>query len=194
MHPPNLRFMLFAMSTFAAPDRPSPVWLRLAVFLALYVLFHWAYQALRSSTFDPWFIHTLTVQPAAALIDLLFAADGVTAVGPRLVWPGGRLTLLAGCDGFEVLSLFAAAMLASDMAWHRGLPALLVGCLSAWALNQLRIVWLYWAFRYQRDAFDVIHTAWGPLLLVVAVALVYAWAAGLLPAIGRAPKRAGSAA
>ncbi|MDP3824848.1 MAG: exosortase/archaeosortase family protein [Burkholderiales bacterium] len=158
-------------------DRPrAPVALRIGLFLLIYGGLHWAYQSLRSSALDPWFIHTLTVSPAAALLDGLWPADLVRAVGPRLAWPGGRLTLLAGCDGFEVMSLFAAAVLVADLSWRRGLFALVAGCAAVWALNQTRIVALYWAFRYERDWFDAIHTVWGPLLLISAVVVIYAWA------------------
>ncbi|MDP1789707.1 MAG: archaeosortase/exosortase family protein [Methylibium sp.] len=151
-------------------------WLRVSLFLALYALLHWAYQSLRESSLDPWFIHTITVQPAAVLIGWLSPFDGVSAVGPRLVWPQGRLTLLAGCDGFEVMSLFIAAMLVADVTWRRGLVMLLAGCAAVWGLNQLRIAALYWAFRYERDWFDAIHTVWGPLLLILCVTVFYLWA------------------
>lgn len=160
----------------AASGSGSPVVLRIGLFLLIYGVLHWAYQSLRSSALDPWFIHTLTVSPAAALLDGLWPADLVRAVGPRLAWPGGRLTLLAGCDGFEVMSLFVAAVLVADLSWQRGLLALVAGCAAVWALNQARIVALYWAFRYERDWFDVIHTVWGPLLLISAVVTVYALA------------------
>lgn len=165
------------MNSMPSPER-SPVWLRASLFLALYGALHLAYQALRDSRFDPWFIHSLTVRPAVALIGMIFPLDGVTAAGSRLVWPDGRLTLLAGCDGFEVISLFVAAMLVADMPWRRGVPALLGGVMLAWAMNQLRITWLYWAFRYQRQWFDDIHTVWGPLLLIAAVSALFWWALG----------------
>jgi exosortase/archaeosortase family protein len=178
----------------ASPDRGSsdqavgqgsPVALRIALFLLIYGSLHWAYQSLRSSVFDPWFIHTLTVAPAAALLDGLWPADLVRAIGPRLAWQGGRLTLLAGCDGFEVMSLFVAAVLVADLSWRRGLVALGAGCVAVWALNQARIVALYWAFRYEREWFDAIHTLWGPLLLISAVTAVYAWAV-MKPKLGAA--------
>ena len=154
----------------------APVALRIGLFLLVYGGLHWAYQALRSSAFDPWFIHALTVSPAAALLDGLWPADLVRAIGPRLAWPGGRLTLQAGCDGFEVMSLLVAAVLVADLSWRRGLVALVLGCAVVWVLNQARIVALYWAFRYEREWFDPIHTVWGPLLLIGAVGLMYAWA------------------
>jgi exosortase/archaeosortase family protein len=153
-------------------------WLRVALFLGIYALLHASYQALRESSFDPWFIHNLTVRPAAALIGWIWPMDGVAPAGPRLVWPNGRLTLLAGCDGFEVMSLFVAAMLVADVTWRRGLLFLGAGCVAVWMLNQLRIAALYWAFRYERAWFDAIHTAWGPLVLILAVAAIYAWAVG----------------
>jgi exosortase family protein XrtM len=188
------------MSGFAAtppspPERAAPRWLRVGLFLLIYGLLHWAYQSLRDSRFDPWFVHTLTVQPASALIGLLFPSDAVNAVGPRLVWPEGRLTLLAGCDGFEVMSLFVAAVLVADTGWRRGVAALLGGCVAVWALNQLRIAALYWSFRYQRDWFDAIHTAWGPLALIVAVAALYWWMVGrgVTGASGRSDDVAASA-
>lgn len=151
-------------------------WLRVVLFLAIYGGLHAAYQALRESPLDPWFIHELTVRPASGFIGWLWPMDGVSAAGPRLVWPQGRLTLLAGCDGFEVMSLFVAAMLVAEVSWRRGLPFLLAGCIGIWALNQVRIAALYWAFRYERSWFDAIHTAWGPLLLILCVAALYAWA------------------
>ena len=153
-----------------------PIVLRMALFLLIYGGLHWAYQSLRSSAVDPWFIHTLTVSPAASLLDGLWPADLVHAIGPRLAWPGGRLTLLAGCDGFEVMSLFVAAVLVADVSWRRGLLALALGCATVWMLNQARIVALYWTFRHEREWFDAVHTVWGPLLLIAAVVAVYAWA------------------
>lgn len=172
------------------PDEPrSPLWLQVALFLLIYGVLQWAYQSLRSSEWDPWFIHTLTVRPAASLIDWLAATDGVAAVGPRLTWPGGRLSLLAGCDGFEVMCLFVPAILVAEVPWRRGVVALVLGCVAIWGLNQVRIAALYAAFRYQRDWFDAIHTAWGPLLLIAFVAAIFAWALRWSPSIARTAGR-----
>ena len=113
--------------------------------------------------------------PAAALIDLFFPADGVSAHGPRLTWPGGRLQLLAGCDGFEVLSLYLAAVFVAPVPWRRGLVMLSLGCLLVWALNQLRLLGLYVSYRHWREGFDALHTVWGPVLMLSAGFAWFAW-------------------
>jgi exosortase/archaeosortase family protein len=155
-------------------ERSPPRWLRVGLFLLFYALLECTYLALRSSPMDEGFIHWLTVRPAAALVQWFRPLDGVQAEGPALAWMGGRLALRAGCDGFEVMTLFIAAMLVADVPWRRGVPGLLAGCLLIWLLNQLRILALYGSFRFQRDWFDRIHTLWGPVLLTGCVVAVYA--------------------
>ncbi|HXI17456.1 MAG TPA: exosortase/archaeosortase family protein, partial [Chloroflexota bacterium] len=159
----------------ATSDRPAPRWLQALLFLLIYGLFQWAYQSVRTSRWDHWFIHELTVRPAASLVDFISSTEAVQASGYRLIWPGGSLALRAGCDGFEVLGLFIAAVLVADVGWRRGFVALVGGCVVIWALNQLRIAALYAAVRYARSWFASLHTGWGPLILVTAVALIYAW-------------------
>ena len=153
----------------------APRWLQVLLFLLIYGLFQWGYQSLRASPWDDAFIHQLTVRPAAGLLDLISPAEGVRASGPKLTWPGGSLALRAGCDGFDVIGLFIAAVLVGDVGWRRGMAALVGGCLAIWALNQLRIVALYAAVRYDRSWFDSLHTGWGPLILIAAVAGIYVW-------------------
>lgn len=154
--------------------RRAPVG-RVLLFAGLYGLAQIAYQRLRDTQAGTWLIEHATVTPAAALIALVFPADAVLPIGPRLVWPGGRLQLLAGCDGFEVIALFVPAVLVAPVAWRRGLFMLGVGIALIWSLNQLRLLALYAAFRHWREIFDPLHTVWGPLLMLVLVSAFFAW-------------------
>lgn len=156
-------------------ERRGARWWRIGLFVLLYAAAHAAYRALREPGVGHWLVDTATALPAAALIDLLFPADAVQAAGPRLVWPGGRLQLLAGCDGFEVMALYVPAVLVAPVGWRRGLVMLGGGLLLIWALNQARLLALYLAFRHWREGFDALHTLWGPLLLLGAVAGFFAW-------------------
>ncbi|RTL36852.1 MAG: hypothetical protein EKK53_22380 [Burkholderiales bacterium] len=153
----------------------APRWLKVAIFLLLYAVYQWGYQGLRDSRFDDWFIHTLTVVPASSLIDLIFPAAAVQPVNDKLIWPDGSLTLRAGCDGFEVIGIFIAAVLSTDVGWRRGLLALLAGCLAIWMLNQIRIAVLFAVLQRDRGWFDLVHTVLGPLGLIAAVAAIYVW-------------------
>lgn len=148
---------------------------RILLFAGLYGLAQFAYQGLRDSLLGTWLVEQATVAPAAALIALLFPTDAVQPLGPRLVWPGGRLQLLAGCDGFEVVALLVPAVLAAPVPWRRRLFMLTVGIALIWGLNQLRLLALYASFRHWRDAFDPLHTVWGPLLMLVLVSAFFAW-------------------
>lgn len=150
------------------PDRARL--LRLAAFVLAYALLQAGYQHLRGGPAAVWLIDRFTAVPAAALIDTLRPADGVTAQGPRLVWPGGRLQLLAGCDGVEVLALLLAAALAAPLPWRRRLMLIAAGTLLVWALNQLRLLGLYLSFREWRAGFEALHVVVGPLLMLGMVA------------------------
>lgn len=131
--------------------------------------------ALRSDEVGVACIDLVTVAPAGWLIDGLFPADGVIAQGPRLVWPGGRMTIRAGCDGLEVLTLYVAAVLVAPVSWRRALGMLALGGLLVWLLNQCRLLALYLALRHWPAAFDAIHVVWAPLLLLAAVFAAFAW-------------------
>jgi exosortase/archaeosortase family protein len=148
---------------------------RIALFALLYLGSNAAYQTMRGSGLGRWLIDGLTVVPAATLIAMMFPTDGVIAYGPSLIWPGGRLQLLAGCDGFEVLALYGPAVLVAPVSWRRGLLMLASGSVLIWALNQLRLLALYGAFRHWHDAFDPLHTVWGPLAMVSLVFGHFAW-------------------
>lgn len=157
---------------------PSGAWRRpgllaIACFLFVYALLQGLHLALRDSAWHAVLIDTLTVAPAAALIDLFFAQDGVAADGPRLRWPQGSLSLSTGCDGLEVITLYIAALFAAPVDARRTVWALVGGVLMLWALNQLRVLMLYGAYRHARDSFDALHSFWGPLLLIVPAILVF---------------------
>ena len=161
----------------ATPNQPTlkRLTLMVAAYLALYTLFQAAYQALRTGGHSHWLIDQLTVAPSAALIGSVFPGDGVWAQGSRVMWPGGSLALLAGCDGFEVLALYLPAVLVSPVSWRRGLAMLVLGSALIWLFNQGRLLTLYAAFRYWHDGFDALHTVWAPLLMLAMVCAFFVW-------------------
>lgn len=155
---------------------PSTGILRFAFrFAAAFFILQWAYQATAATVVQRFYIDILTVRPSAAVLQLLAPSDQVVALGHRLLWPGGRLSLLRGCDGTEALFLLLAAFVAMRMDWRQRLWGMAAGTLLIYLLNQARIVGLYFAVRHDRETFDLLHGLLGPLFIITAATVFFAW-------------------
>ncbi len=158
------------------PVRRSATLLRFAfVFFLAFLLLQWGYQALNDSAFYRFYIETLTVQPSAALIHMIAPADNATAQGHRLVWQGGGLSVLNGCDGAEAIELLVAAFIAALGTWRMKLTGIAFGITLIYVLNQARIVALYFAVHHDKALFELIHGLAGPLVIIALATLFFAW-------------------
>ena len=142
---------------------------RVAGFVAIFVALQWGYGASRGGKLEQLVIHEATVKTAVLLIGWITPEVGARADGPRIKAPGGGLNVLNGCEGTDVLFLLCAAMLVAPIAWRARLLGLAVGLPLVFALNQGRVLALFYAFRDDRALFDLLHGALAPLLLIVAV-------------------------
>ncbi len=145
------------------------------LFLALFVVFQFSYSQARGTVVERVAIDHATVTPSAALINLLTPAERVHAEGHRLVSERVRLSVLNGCEGTEALLLLCAAILAFRAPWKQKLTAILLGGALVYAINQARIVGLYFALRYNKELFDAIHGYIGPTLIVILACLFFLW-------------------
>lgn len=171
-----------------APERPRParpLGITVALLLAAFALLQWAWSEARGTWIERLVIDQMTVRSAAALIDALDPAIGVQAVGSRLRAAGGGINILNGCEGTEVVLLLAGAMLVAPMAWRARMLGLVAGSVLVFALNQLRVVVLFYAFRLDRGLFDVLHGVVAPLLLILAAGTFFVvWLDRHRPRIG----------
>lgn len=140
-------------------------------FGALFFVLLWAYQSMQGGELYRFYLHEMVVKPGAVLIQLIEGNEGVRAVEHRLVWEGGRLSVLTGCDGADAMMLLIAALLASALPWRARLLGALLGVTLIYVLNQARIAALYFAFRHDRGLFELIHGILGPLAVICAVLL-----------------------
>lgn len=155
------------------PALPYPLWLSLIIFVSLFFLLQWGWGAARDTGLERLIIDDATVKLAVALVNLLTPEVGARAVGASIRAPGGGLNILNGCEGTEIMFLLIAAFAAVRLTWRRKLIGLGLGLLLVFALNQLRILMLFYAFRNARGLFDLLHTSILPALLVAAVALYF---------------------
>lgn len=142
-----------------------------ALFLALAFAFQCLYQSGKDTRLVRLLIDDLTVAPSAVLISWLTPDEGVVAQGHRLVSPHARLSVLNGCEGTDVMLMLAAAMLAFGMHWRRKVVGILAGGLLVYALNQARIVALYYSLRVDRSLFETLHGYVAPIIVIAAAGL-----------------------
>jgi exosortase/archaeosortase family protein len=155
------------------PRSPYPLWLTLAIFLGVFGVLQWAWGEARDTWVERLVIHQATVKPAAALVQVITPEANAKPVAASIKAPGGGLNILNGCEGTEVMFLLIAAFAAVRLGWRHKLTGLALGLVLVFALNQARILALFYAFRNERSLFDILHTTILPAVLIAAVALYF---------------------
>ena len=155
------------------PQAPYPLWLTLAIFLGVFAVLQWAWGEARDTAVERLVIHEATVKPAVFLIRAATPGIDAQAVAASIKAPGGGLNILNGCEGTEVMFLLIAAFATVRLGWRQRLTGLVLGLVLIFALNQARILALFYAYRNQRRLFDLLHTTVLPAVLIAAVALYF---------------------
>lgn len=156
----------------AARGRRSP-WAIGGIFVALFFVLQAAWIAARGSGFEHWLIEDINVRSSVSLIQMLTPGIGASAQGPSIVAPGTRLNVRNGCEGTEILIPLVAALLAYPFNWRTRLFGLLAGTAWVFALNQARVLGLFYAFRDDPLLFGHLHGLVTPLLLIVGVLVFF---------------------
>lgn len=145
------------------------------LFLAVFTLLQLSYSHSRGGVFEQFFIHTLTVKPSAWLINVITPQETVIAQSHRLVSPFARLSVLNGCEGIEAMLLLLAAIVAFSAKWKYKLMGAILGVVLVYVLNQVRIVSLYYMWRFDRDGFNILHGVVGPTLIIISACVFFMW-------------------
>jgi len=149
---------------------------RAIAFLAVFLLMQLGWQALRGTAFERVIVHDATVRPAAFLVNKLTPDVRARAVGFTLQAPGGGLNILNGCEGMEALLLLITAFIVAPLPRNSRSKGLLLGALLVFAVNQARILTLFYAYRTDHNLFDSLHALVMPIAVILAVAgYFYAW-------------------
>jgi len=147
---------------------------RAAAFVAAFFVLEMLYQAGRGTPIEALLVDDLTVRPAAALINRISPGEGVIAQGHTLSSPRERLSVINGCEGAEVVLMLWAAILTFHRGpWRRKLHGLAGGALLVFAVNQARVVALYYSLQYDLTLFGVLHGYVAPLVMVAAAGIYF---------------------
>jgi exosortase family protein XrtM len=142
-------------------------------FIFVFMALQASWEAARGSWIERLWVHDITVRTATAVINLLTPQAQAVPEGTRIVSPGGGLNVMFGCEGTDVVFLLAAAFVVFPMGWRARGFGLLLGLLWVYALNEARIVALFYSFRADRSLFELLHTSAAPLVMVVLTGLFF---------------------
>lgn len=156
----------------AGRGRRSP-WAIATLFAALFIAIQAAWIAARGSGFEQWLIEDVNVRSSVTLIQMLTPDIGASAHGLSIVAPGTQLNVRNGCEGTEILIPLLAGLLAYPFTWRTRLVGLLAGTAWVFALNQSRVLVLFYAFRNDPALFGPLHGLATPLLLIQGVLVFF---------------------
>ena len=161
----------------AEPSRPPRGLLAaLSIFLLSFAVLQGLYSQHSGGALERFFVETLGSDPAVLLIQILTPEVHARADGARILATGGGISIRAGCEGSEVFFLLVSAFLTVPLPWRSRLAGLLAGALLVAALNQCRILALFYSFRANRELFDLLHTIVAPIVLIALTGLFFhAW-------------------
>lgn len=164
-------------SWFATHGRDLRFLVIFAVLMGLY------YVATTTQTmkerFFPWYLQFNTT--ASVWVLNAGGEDGVHANGTSLTSTKGTISVARGCDAVEPTALFAAAVLASPVAFATKLPTVIAGALVLAVVNIIRIISLFLSAAYWRPAFDILHLdVWQAAFIFLSLLLWALWAAWVM--------------
>jgi exosortase family protein XrtM len=159
-------------------SEPSSLIWRAVGFVATFSVLQLVWQRLSGSRLEYFVIHTCTVLPAALLANVLTPHVRASASGYLIQASGVRLNILNGCDGLEALFLVVAAFTVAPLGWRRRLAGAALGVPVVFAVNQARILTLFYAFRSDPSLFAALHATVTPIAVIILVCCYfYAWLA-----------------
>jgi exosortase/archaeosortase family protein len=143
-----------------------------ALLFVAYFVFTFPYSGLPYCLFTGY-LHAYAVTSAA----VLHLFDSQVAVSENDIVGRTSLAIVRGCDGTEVLILFAAAVIASwPHSWRQRAVGVVAGSAALSTANVVRICSLYFVAVRSPSAMQLWHLELWPLILIAsAIALYVGW-------------------
>ncbi len=148
----------------------------LLLFTVFYIAMYGGYFLLPDAVLRDIFYHYGICDISAMAINLIVPGENAVAVDNTIRSQRAILEIVRGCDGAGAMFLLLAAILAFPASWKRRAIGLLLGALLAYAINQARIVALYFVVAEHPAWFTALHTFYLPTFVVLLYAALFgAW-------------------
>jgi len=146
----------------------------LVLFSATYFLLYVAYSIVPETLLRETVYHYAWVEPSKTMINWISPSEHAVGIGDNLVSATVNLRIVRGCDGSGVLFLLVAAIVA--MRLSPKIAALGIGgaVVLVYALNELRIVALYFTISRCPDWFTPMHVYFIPTLMILVSTIYFA--------------------
>jgi exosortase family protein XrtM len=165
---------------YRSPNRA----LHAVLFLAIFGALDYGYYLTRGTVVEHLLIDTLTVRPAAAVINAVVPAAAAMANGSSLLTSFGRINIKEGCEGSEGMFLLIAAILPFPARWLSKLIGVCAGVFLMYAMNQLRLLGLVASLHWHRAWFESLHGLIAPTCIVAAGCIFFfAWVSAVAPRV-----------
>jgi exosortase family protein XrtM len=159
----------------APQPRPFSMVVYVLASISLFTGLQLLWGAMRYTDAERILIDNLLVVPAAAIVNILTPQVGAIADGQFIRAPGGGLEIVSACTGTEVYFLLTAALCVFPMSWRNRIEGIVLGIAFVFALNHLRILALFYLYRWNLILFDYIHGIFMPIVLILATCLYFLW-------------------
>jgi exosortase/archaeosortase family protein len=146
---------------------------RLLPFVLIFVALQVLWQLGREGPMEYLVVHHLTVRPAVFLVNALSPEIHAQALRFSIQAPGGGLNILNGCEGIEAFFLLLAAFAVAPLRWRFKLLGIVCGLMFVFAINQGRILLLFYAYRADPAWFDPLHAIVTPVAVVMLVCVYF---------------------
>jgi exosortase/archaeosortase family protein len=149
---------------------------RVLAFIATFCVLQLGWQSLGETAVHRWVVDDATVGVAVAIVNHATPSVGAQAMGTTIRAAGGGLNIVNGCEGTETWFLLCAAFVIVPLRWRARLAGLALGTLVVFAVNELRVLALFYTNRSNAELFNLLHSIVGPIAVIVVVAgFFYAW-------------------
>ena len=114
----------------------------------------------------PFLVHKLTAAVSSKIINVLTPGENTNSHNAVIGSGNYAIDISEGCEGIEGIILLTAAILAFYAGIKEKIFGILLGMLILYLSNLLRIIVLYYTFKYKPEFFDVMHIFAGQTFII----------------------------
>jgi len=146
------------------------------LFVSIFLVLQRLYVASRERSAN-LLTHKLNAVVASGIINRITPAERTRVEGSFIASGGVGVDIKKGCEGFEVILLLLSAILAFPRKWLHKFLGILAGMVLIYVVNLVRIVSLFYVFKYRRELFEFMHlSVWQTIFIIMVAAYFVLWA------------------